>query len=230
MPEHCGTTNALLVSAYGRWESVQPVDVAGRRRKLARAWHRRALAARWRVSTIRHRRARGGVVCSAAVSRHHGTVACSCERPHPARLHEARSRWRAGLHVRESILLEVPIADVYTFWRRLENLPRFMTHLDRVTEASDGTSHRVAAGPAGLSVDAESINEVENKVLAWRAPWIRRRHRRLGELRRPANCSSASNAVTSIRPSSSRTGSVSKMPRPCIARFATNTMRASRSS
>ena len=44
-----------------------------------------------------------------------------------------------GVHVRESIRLEVPLADVYRFWRRLENLPRFMTHLDRVTETSDGT-------------------------------------------------------------------------------------------
>ena len=39
-----------------------------------------------------------------------------------------------GVHVRESIRLEVPVADVYRFWRRLENLPQFMTHLDRVTE------------------------------------------------------------------------------------------------
>lgn len=76
-----------------------------------------------------------------------------------------------GVHVRESIRLEVPLTDVYRFWRRLENLPRFMTHLDRVTETSDGKSHWVTLGPAGLAVewDAEIINEVENKVLAWRS-------------------------------------------------------------
>ena len=76
-----------------------------------------------------------------------------------------------GVHVRESIRLEVPIADVYRFWRRLEHLPQFMTHLDRVSEASDGTSHWVASGPAGLVVewDAEIINEVETKILAWRS-------------------------------------------------------------
>lgn len=76
-----------------------------------------------------------------------------------------------SVHVRESVRLEVPVAEVYRFWRRLENLPRFMTHLERVTEASDGTSHWVAAGPAGLVVewDAEIVNEVENRVLAWRA-------------------------------------------------------------
>ena len=46
-----------------------------------------------------------------------------------------------------------------------------MTHLHRVTEGSDGKSHWVAAGPAGLAVewDAEIINEVENKVLGWRS-------------------------------------------------------------
>lgn len=76
-----------------------------------------------------------------------------------------------GVHVRESIRLEVPIADAYRFWRRLENLPRFMTHLDRVTVAADGISQWVARGPAGLSVawNAEILNEVENKVLAWRS-------------------------------------------------------------
>ena len=76
-----------------------------------------------------------------------------------------------GVHVRESVRLEVPVADVYRFWRRLENLPRFMTHLDHVSETSSHTSHWKAAGPAGLVVewDAEIINEVENKVLGWRS-------------------------------------------------------------
>ena len=76
-----------------------------------------------------------------------------------------------GVHVRESVRLELPVADVYQFWRRLENLPRFMTHLNRVTQGSDGKSHWVAAGPAGLAVqwEAEVINEIENRVLAWRS-------------------------------------------------------------
>lgn len=76
-----------------------------------------------------------------------------------------------GVHVRESVRLEVPVAEVYRFWRRLENLPRFMDHLHRVTERSDGTSHWVAAGPAGLAVewDAAIINEVENERLAWQS-------------------------------------------------------------
>jgi uncharacterized membrane protein len=76
-----------------------------------------------------------------------------------------------GVHVRESIRLEVPLSEVYGFWRRLENLPQFMTHLNQVTEGPDGRSHWVAAGPAGLTVewDAEIINEIENKLIAWRS-------------------------------------------------------------
>jgi uncharacterized membrane protein len=76
-----------------------------------------------------------------------------------------------GIHVRESVRLEKPVADVYRFWRRLENLPRFMTHLYHVTETPDGKSHWIACGPAGLAVewDAEIINEVENQVIGWRS-------------------------------------------------------------
>jgi uncharacterized membrane protein len=75
-----------------------------------------------------------------------------------------------GMHVRESIRVERPVADVWRFWRRLDNLPQFMRHLDRVTE-NNGRSHWVAAGPVGLAVewDAEIINEVENEILAWRS-------------------------------------------------------------
>jgi uncharacterized membrane protein len=76
-----------------------------------------------------------------------------------------------GLHVRESVRLELPIAHVYRFWRRLGNLPQVMTHLKQVRETADGKSHWVAAGPAGLDVewDAEIINEVENQLLAWQS-------------------------------------------------------------
>jgi len=76
-----------------------------------------------------------------------------------------------GLHARESIRLERPVDEVYRYWRRLDNLPAFMSHLIRVTETSDRTSHWVAKGPAGLSVewDAEIIHEESNSILAWRS-------------------------------------------------------------
>ena len=77
-----------------------------------------------------------------------------------------------GLHVREAIRVEVPLEEVYRFWRRLENLPRFMAYLESVTQSPEGLRSRwVARGPGGVSVawDAEIINEVENEILAWRS-------------------------------------------------------------
>jgi uncharacterized membrane protein len=76
-----------------------------------------------------------------------------------------------GIHVRESVRLECPIDEVYRFWSRLENLPTFMDNLLGVTDLGGGRSHWVARGPGGLRIewDAEIINEIPNKVLAWKS-------------------------------------------------------------
>jgi uncharacterized membrane protein len=76
-----------------------------------------------------------------------------------------------GVHVRESVRVEKPLQEVYRFWRRLENLPQFMTYLQSVTDRGDGRSHWVARGPADVRVewDAEIVNEVENSVIGWRS-------------------------------------------------------------
>jgi uncharacterized membrane protein len=76
-----------------------------------------------------------------------------------------------GVHVKASQRLDVPVSVVYRYWRRLENLPQFMTHLDSVTETTSDRSHWVAIGPAGLRFewDAEIINDRYNSLLAWRS-------------------------------------------------------------
>lgn len=76
-----------------------------------------------------------------------------------------------GVHVRESIRLEVPVDVVYRQWRQLDQLPRFMSHLRSVTELGNGRSHWVADGPAGLTVewDAEILSDVESQVIAWKS-------------------------------------------------------------
>jgi len=76
-----------------------------------------------------------------------------------------------GIYVRESVRLECPIDEVYRFWSRLENLPAFMKNLAEVTDLGGGRSHWVARGPGGVRVqwDAEIINEIQNKVLAWKS-------------------------------------------------------------
>ena len=76
-----------------------------------------------------------------------------------------------GLRVIDAIRLEQPIDQVFSYWRRLENLPVFMSHLVSVVETSPTRSHWIAKGPAGVTAewDAEIINEIPNKLIAWRS-------------------------------------------------------------
>ena len=76
-----------------------------------------------------------------------------------------------GVRVDESIVLNRPRSEVYRFWRNLENLPRFMDHLEAVTVQDEWRSHWVAKAPAGTRVewDAEIHNEIPNELIAWRS-------------------------------------------------------------
>jgi uncharacterized membrane protein len=53
----------------------------------------------------------------------------------------------------------------------LENLPRFMYHLEHVELIGGGRSHWVAKGPAGRSVewDAELVEDRPGELIAWRS-------------------------------------------------------------
>jgi uncharacterized membrane protein len=90
-----------------------------------------------------------------------------------ARKFETREALSAdrGVHVRETVRIERPVAELYRFWRQLDNLPRFMKHLERVTDLGGGRSHWVAKGPGDFTFewDAEIINEMENQVIGWRS-------------------------------------------------------------
>ena len=67
-----------------------------------------------------------------------------------------------------SITINRPPALVYTFWRRLENLPRFMTYLDSIQVIDDRRSHwKAGAAGAAIEWDAEIIEDVPNRVIAW---------------------------------------------------------------
>ena len=76
-----------------------------------------------------------------------------------------------GVRVEESVVINRPRADVYRFWRNLENLPRFMDHLETVTVLDERRSRWTAKGPAGSRVewDAEIHNEIPNELIAWRS-------------------------------------------------------------
>jgi uncharacterized membrane protein len=79
--------------------------------------------------------------------------------------------YELGIRVDRSILIEKPPEELYRFWRNLENLPKFMRHLESVKEIDNKHSHWVAKAPAGQTVEwkAEIINEVENELIGWRS-------------------------------------------------------------
>jgi uncharacterized membrane protein len=77
----------------------------------------------------------------------------------------------AGILVEESVTINRPVDHLYQFWREIENLPRFMRHLESVERITGTLSRWRAKGPGGKAVEwnAEIINEVPNKLIAWRS-------------------------------------------------------------
>lgn len=73
--------------------------------------------------------------------------------------------------VEAAVTVHKPLAEVYRFYRRLENHPRFVSHLESVQTLDAKRSHWVAKAPLGTSIkwDAEIVDEQENTVIAWRS-------------------------------------------------------------
>jgi uncharacterized membrane protein len=80
-------------------------------------------------------------------------------------------RRRQGIRVRKAITINRPVEEVYRFWRKLENLPRFMAHLESVRELDDRRSYWKAQAPLGLTVEwtAEIVEERPNELISWRS-------------------------------------------------------------
>jgi uncharacterized membrane protein len=81
------------------------------------------------------------------------------------------SRPRSGQKVEQRVTIDRPAEELYAFWRNVENLPRFMKHLEAVYATDDQRSHWVAAAPAGRTVawDAEIVEDRPNELIAWRS-------------------------------------------------------------
>ena len=60
-------------------------------------------------------------------------------------------------------------AEVFRHWRKLENLARFMDHVESVQEIDRERSHWVVRGPLGqqLQWDARIVNESQGEMIAW---------------------------------------------------------------
>ena len=75
------------------------------------------------------------------------------------------------VHLEKSIIIAKSPAELYSFWRNFENLPRFMKYVQSVTVEDIQRSHWVATGPAGEKEewDAEVYNEKPNELISWRS-------------------------------------------------------------
>ena len=75
-----------------------------------------------------------------------------------------------GVHVRESLTIDASPEELYTFWRRYENLPGVMPHLERVEEVDFKLSRWTAKALGGVPITwiAETINEVPFETIGWK--------------------------------------------------------------
>lgn len=73
--------------------------------------------------------------------------------------------------VHRSITIAREPMEVYSYWRQLENLPRFMKHLERVEELDGGRSRWTARAPLGATVEweAEITDDLPGQRIAWTA-------------------------------------------------------------
>ena len=76
-----------------------------------------------------------------------------------------------GITLEATITVNKPAAEVYRFWRQVENHPRFMQHLESAVNTGEKRSHWMARGPLHMPLtwDAELVEERDNTLLTWRS-------------------------------------------------------------
>jgi len=74
-----------------------------------------------------------------------------------------------GLKIEKTIVIAAAPAELFRFWRNLENLPEFMENIESVRVLDDRRSHWVVKGPGGRPVewDAEIVNEHPGEMISW---------------------------------------------------------------
>jgi uncharacterized membrane protein len=74
-----------------------------------------------------------------------------------------------GFVVQKVVTINKPRAEVYSYWRNFENLPRFMTHLVEVRVLDEKRSTWVAKAPGFGTVEWDAIitDERPDEMIAW---------------------------------------------------------------
>jgi uncharacterized membrane protein len=74
------------------------------------------------------------------------------------------------VEVREAFTILRSPEELYAFWRRLENLPRFMHHIESIEVIDETHSHWRVKAPGGKSVEwtAEIVRDEPGRAISWR--------------------------------------------------------------
>jgi uncharacterized membrane protein len=79
-----------------------------------------------------------------------------------------RSVGNLGVKIDREIVVNAPPERLYGVWRNLENLPRLLSHVERVEVLSPTRSRWTLKAPISISWEAELINDKLNELIAWR--------------------------------------------------------------
>ena len=84
---------------------------------------------------------------------------------------EIATLMKGGVYVERGVLVDAPVEQVYAYWRNLENLPQWMSHVREVRYQGGDRYHWTVDGPAGAPVEwqSELLNVVENQEMTWRS-------------------------------------------------------------
>ncbi len=77
---------------------------------------------------------------------------------------------RRAIDLEKTIMVHAPIEEVFALFRDFRNFPRFMRHV-RDVRVSDGHTHWMVEGPAGIPVrfETETTRMEPNHLLGWRS-------------------------------------------------------------
>ena len=75
-----------------------------------------------------------------------------------------------GVNFQKTITVNRPVQEVFSFWRHLENLPKFMKNVQSVSSNGGNITHWIAKiDGTTVEWDAETIEARANEVLSWQS-------------------------------------------------------------
>jgi uncharacterized membrane protein len=80
-----------------------------------------------------------------------------------------RSVGNLGVKIDKEIVVNAPPERLYGIWRNFQNLPKILSHIERVEILSPNRSRWTLAAPVSISWEAELINDKLNELIAWRS-------------------------------------------------------------